>query len=290
MNYLFAFPEQKPLAASLAGYTLVDWEWRHFPDGESYVRVLSDVSGKRVTLLCSLNNPDSKILPLLFLAHTLKEMGATEVGLIAPYLGYMRQDKAFHPGECVTSKPFAALLSHSVDWLVTIDPHLHRYHALSEIYTIPARAFHAAELVATWIRHSVKQPLLIGPDEESRQWVSAIAETIGCPFVVLTKIRHGDKDVEVSLPDSGGLHGFQPVLVDDIISTARTMIETVGHLRRLQLPPPVCIGIHAVFAEGAYDALKASGIKKIVTCNTILHETNELDISALLHLQPVKKS
>lgn len=282
MTHLFTFPEQTSLAKSMAGYTVADWEWRHFPDGESYVRVLSEVSGKQAAILCSLNNPDGKILSLLFLAHTLKEMGATEVGLIAPYLGYMRQDKAFHPGECVTSKPFATLLSRSIDWLVTIDPHLHRYHALSEIYTIPTRVLHAAELVAAWIKRSVKQPLLIGPDEESRQWVGAMAEKIRCPFVVLAKIRHGDNNVEVSLPDSEALRGHQPVLVDDIISTAHTMMETVGHLHRLQLPAPVCIGIHAVFAEGAYAALKASGVKEIMTCNTILHESNGLDIAPLL--------
>lgn len=285
VTQLFSFPEQQALADTLCEhkeYITGQWEWRHFPDGESYVRVLSDVKGQKTVILTSLNNPDDKILPLLFLASTLKEMGVVEVGLVAPYLSYMRQDKQFHPGECVTSRPFAALLSQTVDWLVTIDPHLHRYHALSEIYTVPAKVIHAADTVAAWIKEHVTSPVLIGPDEESRQWVEDMAHKAACPFTILEKTRHGDRDVEVSIPDIDNWENHQPVLVDDIISTARTMIETVKHLKDLKLAAPICIGIHAVFAEGAYTALKASGVKDIITCNSIAHESNRVDIAPLL--------
>jgi ribose-phosphate pyrophosphokinase len=109
-----------------------------------------------------------------------------------------------------------------------------------------------------------------------------MAAKINCPFVVLEKIRRGDRDVEVSAPNIERFKDYQPVLVDDIISTARTMIETVGHIHHLKLPIPVCIGIHAVFAKGAYNALKARGVKEIITCNTIPHESNGIDIAALL--------
>lgn len=61
------------------------------------------------------------------------------MGLVAPYLAYMRQDQQFRPGEVVTSRMFAALVSRHVDWLVTVDPHLHRVHALDEIYAVPTR-------------------------------------------------------------------------------------------------------------------------------------------------------
>ena len=72
-----------------------------------------------------------------------------------------------------------------------------------------------------------------------------------------------------------------PVLVDDIISTARTMIETVGHLKKAGMKAPVCIGVHAVFAGNAYQDLKKAGAK-VVTCNTIPHESNGIDLSSIL--------
>lgn len=112
----------------------------------------------------------------------------------------MRQDRRFQPGEAVTSSAFARIISREVDWLVTVDPHLHRRSALSEIYSVPSTALHAAPLLASWIRENVERPLLVGPDSESAQWVAAVAETVGCPLVVLEKIRRGDRDVEVSVP------------------------------------------------------------------------------------------
>lgn len=284
MSLLFYFDEQASLAKNiLKDYPVTkgEWEFRRFPDGESYIRLLSNVKNTDTTILCSLHQPDDKILPLLFLSETLREFGAKNVGLIAPYLCYMRQDKRFNEGECITSRPFAKLISQHFDWLSTIDPHLHRYHDLSEIYSIPTTTHRAALAIVDWIKQHVAQPLIIGPDEESRQWAQDMAQRIGCPFTVLTKIRHGDRQVEVSIPDVEQYREMQPVLVDDIISTAHTMIETTKHLHHLGLKAPVCIGIHAVFSQNAYKELIASGVKEIVTCNTIPHLTNKIDISHL---------
>jgi ribose-phosphate pyrophosphokinase len=128
----------------------------------------------------------------------------------------------------------------------------------------------------------VKAPLLVGPDAESEQWVRAVAADAGAPYRVLTKVRRGDTDVDVSLPDIAGVAERTPVLVDDIISTGATMAAAVRHLRRQGLPPPICLGVHAVFATGSYDALRAAGAAQIVTTNTIAHETNAIDVLPLL--------
>jgi ribose-phosphate pyrophosphokinase len=74
-----------------------------------------------------------------------------------------------------------------------------------------------------------------------------------------------------------------PVLVDDIVSTARTMIAAAQHVRAAGLPPPVCIAVHALFAEDAFSLLQASGVARIVSCDTVMHPTNEIDLSP--HLQ-----
>jgi len=278
---IFALPENEDLSASLAtalGGDPGEAEIRRFPDGESFVRVLSDVKDREVICACTLHRPDDKLLPLYFLARLLEELGAARVGLVAPYLAYMRQDRRFHPGEAVTSKLFAGLISDYFDWMVTVDPHLHRLSNLNAIYTIPAVSLHAAPLISDWIKANVDDPVLIGPDGESEQWVSQVAERAGAPFTVLQKLRRGDNDVEVSMPDVDAYRDCTPVLVDDIISTAHTMMETIAHLKALGLVEPVCIGVHAVFAGTAFADLRASGAGRIVTCNTIPHETNGVDV------------
>src|SRR5262249_117956 len=160
-------------------------ELRRFPDGEIYVRIDAPVAGRDVVLVCGLDKPGDKILPLLFLAATARDLGARKVGLVTPYLSFMRQDSRFQPGEGLTSTDLAHLLGGAVDWLVTVDPHLHRWGSLDAIYTIPCRIARAAPAIAAWVRREVERPLLVGPDAESEQWVAAVAALCDAPFLVL---------------------------------------------------------------------------------------------------------
>lgn len=279
---LISFPENASLTRSLVehtGFSLGEIQIRRFPDGESFVKVLSEVKDIRVIVVCTLDRPDEKFLPLYFLFRTLRELGASCVELVAPYLAYMRQDKRFHQGEAVTSDAFAALLSTFVDRLITVDPHLHRHHSLSEIYSIPAKVVRASDAVSTWISNNIHQPLLIGPDEESRQWVEAVARGSGAPFEILLKNRIGDNEVEVTLPHVSEYSNHTPVLVDDIISTAQTMIETIKHLNNLKMKPATCVGVHGIFAGNAFAELMSAGAGAVITCNTIEHPSNRIDLS-----------
>jgi len=269
------------LAALLDGEVCAP-EMRHFPDGETYLRLDIDLHGRRVALVCTLDHPDTKFLPLLFAARTASDMGAASVGLIAPYLAYMRQDRRFHHGEVLSSKVFASLLSPHIDWLVTIDPHLHRIHSLEAIYDVPTRVMHAAWTIAHWIAHEVDKPVLIGPDQESVQWVDEVARTTGAPVVVLHKTRAGDTEVSVSKADLTPYLEYTPILVDDIISTGRTMIATLNELNAAGMKPAVCIGVHGIFAEGAYADLKAVHPARIVTTDAVAHITNAIAIAPLL--------
>lgn len=256
--------------------------FHRFPDGESYIRFDESLEGREVVFIDTLSQPDSKILPLLFAARTAKEMGAVRVGLVAPYLAYMRQDTRFKPGEAITSIHFAHLISEAFDWLVTVDPHLHRYKTLSEIYSIPTQVVTATQPISQWIHGHVDQPVLIGPDSESAQWVAQIAAEIGAPFLVLEKTRYSDQDVKVSIPALEKYSFHTPILIDDIISTGQTMIETIKHLKSLRTKPPVCIGVHAVFAGITTETLIEAGAAKVVTCNTISHDSNGIDVFPLL--------
>lgn len=285
MPLLLGMPGNEAMTQALAERlrtAIVAREFRHFPDGETYIRIDSPIQHAHLAVVCTLDRPDDKLLPLLFGAGTAKALGAASVGLICPYLAYMRQDRRFQSGESITSVHFAKLLSRWFDWLVTVDPHLHRRRSLSEIYDIPASALHAAPLVSAWIRDNVERPLLVGPDAESEQWVRAVAEGAEAPYVVLEKVRHGDRDVEVKVPQVERWNDRTPILVDDIISTAGTMIETIRHLAAQGFAGPVCIGVHGIFAANAYADLLAAGAGRVVTSNTIAHETNAIDVSALL--------
>ena len=285
---VIAMPGNDALAEQLAAaleLERVPVTVRHFPDGESHVRVEGPVIGRHAVIACTLDRPDPKLVPLLLLACAAREAGALSVGLVAPYLAYMRQDRRFHPGETTSAVQFGAWISRHFDWLVTVDPHLHRISSLSQVYGIHSRVVHAADKIAEWVRLEVREPLLIGPDEESAQWVGEVARMADAPFVVLTKERRGDREVVESVPEVERWRSHTPVLVDDIVSTARTMIETVGHLRRAGLAAPICVAVHAVFAQSAFEDLRAAGAASIVSCDTIAHPSNRIALAPAIALR-----
>lgn len=282
---LLALPENENIAQRLSDTTctyLGKSEIRHFPDRESYVRIDSDVNNKKVVLVCTLDRPDKKLLPLYYLSKTARDMGCKSICLVAPYLAYMRQDKIFKSGEAVTSEYFAQLLSSFVDYLITIDPHLHRRSSLAEIYSIPTQVSHASSCISRWIKKNIENPVLVGPDQESKQWVSKVAADAEAPYIVLKKLRLGDKNVEISKPDIEKYSDHIPVLIDDIISTGKTMIETIKQLKKTGMQRPLCIGIHAIFADNTYENLLSAGAKRVITSNTIDHISNAIDVTELL--------
>lgn len=282
---LFALPGNEELGGAmcrLRGWEAGRWALHAFPDGESHVRFLSAVAGREVVFVCSLDRPNDKFVPLYLAACVARELGATRIGLVVPYLAYMRQDARFHDGEGVTAQHFARLLSLVGDWLVTVDPHLHRIRNLDEIYIVPARVVAAAPAIAAWVGAHVAHPLLIGPDEESDQWVAEVARSVGCPYTTLRKERHGDRDVTVSVPVLAQWRDRTPVLVDDIASTARTMIAAVARVREAGLAAPVCVAVHPLFAGDAYADLLAAGVAQVACTNTIAHPSSMIDVAPAL--------
>ncbi len=277
---ILASPGNEELGRLLAaqGHDWVDVEVRAFPDGESYIRVHGDLQDRDVTVVCTLHRPDRVFLQLALIAHTARDLGARRLCLVTPYLSYMRQDERFHAGEAVTSSYLATMFSQWFDELITVDPHLHRWKSLDEIYTIPTHHVSAAPSLARWVKTHIERPLVVGPDAESEQWASALARDLDAPYVVLEKVRHGDRDVAISGALELDPSGYTPLLVDDIVSTGRTMAEAVKVLLEQGFEAPVCVGVHAVFSDDAKRCVLDAGASQLVTCNTITHESNAVDV------------
>lgn len=282
LRLVLPLPGSEAFSARLAGaggFELGGLEFRRFPDGERYLRIDADPKGRPVDIVCA--NADEHFLTLAFVADALRDLGASEVTLVAPYLGYMRQDARFSPGEAVTSRTFARLVSCIVDRLITVDPHLHRFSHLDELYEIPCVALRAAPLISEWIAREVANPLIIGPDAESEQWAAEIASRCGVPYALLSKTRRGDRDVQIAMPDLGLHAGRQPVLIDDIASSGRTLIAASAALRKQGFPAPVCVVVHAIFGADAFDKASAEALR-IVSTDTVAHASNTISIVSLI--------
>jgi len=281
---LLGFADYRVQAQGLAnalGLEYREVEVHRFPDGESKLRLPPGLP-ERLLICRSLDHPDTKLVELLLASAAARELGARELTLVAPYLCYMRQDKAFLPGEAISQRIVGGFLAGLFDNLITVDPHLHRVPDLPS--AIPARqalAVSAAPLMARFLAGCGGNPLLLGPDQESDQWVAGIARSQGLEFAVCRKIRSGDREVRVELPGLAP-EGRQVVLVDDVLSTGHTLAEAARLCLARGARRVDALVTHALFTPGAVELIRAAGISEVWSSDSIGHPSNRILLASLL--------
>ncbi len=263
---------------------------RHrFPDGEIKLRLPALLPDK-VVILRSLDRPNEKLIELLLSARTARTLGATHLTLIAPYLAYMRQDIAFQPGEAVSQRIIGNFLADLFDAVITVDPHLHRIATLEEAIPVPnATVLSGAPMLADLINQRRPQPLLVGPDEESAQWVAKAAARQGFDYAVCRKVRYGDKEVSIELP-AATVAGRAVVLLDDVASSGHTLAQAARLLITAGAATVDVAVTHALFAEGAVPLIKAAGVSEIWSTDCIPHPSNAVQMAALIAAALLKQS
>lgn len=264
-------------AAEASALRLAVVERHRFPDGEWRLR-LPPALPPRVVVWRSLHQPNEKLVELLLLAETARQLGARHLSLVAPYLAYMRQDIAFHPGEAVSQRILGRFLAGLFDALITVDPHLHRVATLHEAVPLAdAIVLSGAPLLGAWIASQRQDVLLLGPDEESLQWVSSAAQAHGWPHAVCRKLRHGDRQVEIALPGLP-VAGRAVVLMDDVASSGQTLIEATRLLLAAGARSVDVAVTHALFAGDALQRLQAAGVGQVWSTDCIAHPSNAVSV------------
>lgn len=281
---LLYFEDELALARTLADAAdmpLACVDRHRFPDGEIKLRLPTPLPA-RVVLLRSLHDPNTKLLEILLAASTARELGALHLTLAAPYLAYMRQDIAFQPGEAISQKIIGRHLAGLFDAVITVDPHLHRIAHLNEaIPAAQALALTAAPLLADFVHRQCPNALLIGPDEESEQWIQAAARPHGFDHGVCRKTRHGDRHVEICLPDLA-VAGRAVVLLDDIASSGHTLAQAARLLLQSGALSVDVAVTHALFSGDALNVVREAGVGRIWSTDTVPHESNSVGIADLL--------
>ena len=281
---LLGFPDYAPQARALAdalGASYAEVDVHRFPDGESRLR-LPERLPAHVILCRSLNDPNAKLVELLLAAAAARDYGAQHLTLVAPYLCYMRQDTAFHPGEAVSQRSVGRWLATHFDAVITVDPHLHRVHELAA--AVPARqaiSVGAAALLGAYAARRFAHALLLGPDAESAQWVAAAARAGGLQGAVARKQRRDDRSVSISLPDVD-VHARTVVLIDDVASTGSTLARAAEALYGAGAAAVHALVTHALFVEAAEQRLHDAGVRSLHSSDSIAHPSNSVPLAGLL--------
>jgi ribose-phosphate pyrophosphokinase len=281
---LLYFEEERMNAvriAQAAGFAPQAIARHRFPDGEVKLRLPPNLPA-RVVLLRTLDHPNDKLIELLLAARTARTLGAQHLTLVAPYLAYMRQDIAFTPGEAVSQRIVGDFLAGLFDAVITVDPHLHRVSTLKEAVPVPqAIALSGAPLLSDLIAQHHPKALLVGPDEESSQWIAQAAARHGFDHAVCHKVRNGDRSVDIELPDIQ-LTERAVVLLDDVASTGHTLARA-AHLLLAAGAASVDVAVtHALFEGDALQLIQQAGAGQIWSTDCIEHPSNAVSMAPLI--------
>ncbi len=284
MSMLLVFADEVTLGQGLAealGWPMALIDAHAFPDGETRLRLPSAVP-PHTAVLRGLQQPNSKLTPLLLAAAGARELGAQRLTLISPYLAYMRQDMAFTPGEVVSQRHIGRLLADAFEAVLTVDPHLHRVASLNDV--VPGRrglALTAAVLLGAHVARQVPHALLMAPDEEAAQWVQVAARAHGLDHAVCIKQRRGDREVEVVLPDRN-VRGRAVVLMDDVASTGRTLAVAAQAALAQGAATVDVVVTHALFVGDALEQVRAAGVRHVWSSDCVPHASNVITVVPLL--------
>ena len=263
----------------IAGHAI---ELHRFPDGE--LRVTVGPAAPTTILYVALHQPNDKLIALLLAGEALRRGGARRIVLIAPYLCYMRQDAPFHPGEAISQRAIGTLIARTVDRVITVNAHLHRTRSLAEIFPgIEADNLSAIPAIAESLRSSIDAKMVVvGPDEESGNWVRELAARLDLTWAVGTKTRHGDRSVDIVFADRESLHGRPVLLVDDIVSSGGTLTVCARALHAAGVASIDAVVTHALFPPEAMHDFARAGIRSVRSTSSVPHPSNAIRLDAVL--------
>lgn len=269
--------------ASTLGLGFHEIELHRFPDGET--RVTAGRAASTTIIYASLDQPNDKLIAILFAAEALRRMGATRLVLLAPYLCYMRQDAAFREGEAISQKAIGRLLAANLDRVVTVDAHLHRTTDIGAVFPgIEAENLSAMPAIASALRITGIDPatIVIGPDAESRPWVSSLARELGLAHAVANKIRRSDRSVEIEFAERASIAGRPVLLVDDIVSSGGTLMACAKALTAAGASAIDAVITHALFTPAMATGFAEAGIRSVRSTSSVPHPTNAIPLDHVL--------
>lgn len=267
-------PQNKSLSEFIAKKLRIELiypEITIFPDSEQRVRIPQVVSGQRVYLLKSIIPPvDSAVMQLTFLVDALNKNGADKVIGVIPYIPYMRADHIFRTGEAVPLEVVISMIQDSkLNEIIIVDPHSIK---IPEMFKIPVHNLSALPMFARKIQETEPNSnniTIVSPDMGGIRRLKILDELLGgVNQVVINKDRNYESG-EVRVAEYEGIIRGKCFIVDDIISTGKTVVQAIDTLNQGGADQVFVFATHPVFSENASELLSGSNAEKIFVTDSI---------------------
>jgi ribose-phosphate pyrophosphokinase len=268
-------------------YELVKVEHKIFPDGESYIRFPRSLKDEEVAIIQSTYYPQDKHLIELFLMiETAKDMGASKVSAVVPYLAYLRQDRRFKDGESLSIKTVLGILNDiGCDSLIVVEPH--KADAL-KYFNGEVKIIDPIPALAREIKKEIENPFVVAPDRGALNRAERLAKELNSSFTHIEKERDRTTgEVRIKEMPKENFYGKDVILIDDIISTGGTLELASISSYKLGANKVIAAAAHTLLVNGALDRLKKAGVKDIIGTNSVKVDA-EIKIADISDLIAVK--
>jgi ribose-phosphate pyrophosphokinase len=269
---IFAGTANAGLAAGVArelGVTLGACEVERFPDGETSVRLDEPVRGREVFVLQPTSPPvNDHLVELLAFADACRRASAARLTAIVPYFGYARSDKRGGRRVTVAASMVADLLqSVGVGRVVTVDVHTPQ---LEGFFRVPFDSLTAVPVLAEAVRDLLPEgAVVVSPDAGRVRMATSYAHRLQTSVVVLHKRRESGTETRVTHL-VGDVRDRPCLVVDDMISTAGTMAESVEALLGAGARPEIVVAAtHGLLLEGAREKLSHEAVRGVFVTDTV---------------------
>ncbi len=240
----------------------------NFSDGENYCQIEENVRGGDVFIVQPTCPPvNANLMELLIMLDAFKRSSASRITAVLSYYGYARQDRKDKPRVPITAKLVADVLSAGgADRVLCVDLHAPQ---IQGFFNIPVDHLFAAPVLLDAIRDSQLEPLtVVSPDAGGVERARAFAKRLGAGLAIVDKRRKGKNEVEV-LHVIGDVRDRNVIVVDDIIDTAGTLINTVQALKEAGARRIFAGCVHPVLSGPALDRINGSPIERIFCTNSL---------------------
>lgn len=274
---IVAGPSSQLLAtrvASLLGCKFDLTDYKEFPDGEVYCRVVGDIKGEDITIIQSTPHA-SDLIYLLELIDACDE--AKSVTVVTPYFGYARQDKRFKPGEPVTARALAKIIK--ADRIFTVNVH---DRSILKYFPCAAEDLNAAPQLGAYIdRMNLRDPVILAPDDGALNLVKSASALHGLTFDYLEKTRISGEEVKIA-PKHLDVTGRDVVIMDDIVSTGGTIAEAIKLLKENGVRDVYVACVHAVMVRNAILKLYDAGVKSVIATDTLEKGVSNVSVAPVI--------
>jgi len=256
-------------------------DFKRFPDGETYIRIDGDIKNKHVAVVQTTFPTNPHLIELFLLLDTARDLGASKISAVVPYLAYARQDKRFRPGEAISIKTIIRLIENTgVDELFTIN--IHEESVLSDFHFPTINLSAMKDNGMHLQKYRLKEPYEVSPDQGAESLAKQVADVlnsdVGCCFKKRDLIT-GEIEtemVELAVKDRDA------VIVDDIISTGGTIVNAAKMLKA-QGAQRVFVGAsHALLIQNARTRIMQAQVEEIIGTDTVSNEVSKISVAPLI--------